>query len=153
MPLPHTRLLVDHFAACFRFYRDVLRLTPKWGDEDSEYASFHSEDGQVVLAIFQRQPMTDVLGTGSLPVNPPAQDQFMLIFGVDDVDAEVRRIREQGGEIDKEPANFPDWGYRGAYLRDPEGNLVELVSSIPEEQWTEGLREANAKFTSAPSEG
>lgn len=149
MPLTHTRLLVDHFADCFRFYRDIIRMTPKWGDENGGYASFESEDGQVALALFLRQAMTDVLGTGSLAVNPPGQDQFMLIFGVEDVDAEVQRIRQQGGEILMGPRNFPDWGYRGAYLRDPDGNLVELLTSIPEEQWSEGLREADEKNKSA----
>jgi lactoylglutathione lyase len=153
MPLTHTRLLVDHFADCFRFYRDIIRMIPKWGDENGGYASFESEDGQVALALFLRQSMTDVLGTGSLPVDPPGQDQFMLIFGVEDVDAEVERIRQQGVETLLGPKDFPDWGYRGAYLRDPDGNLVELLTSIPEEQWSEGLREADEKYQSASDAG
>jgi predicted enzyme related to lactoylglutathione lyase len=153
MPQTHTRLLVDHFADCFRFYRDIIRLLPKWGDENSGYASFDSEDGQVALALFLRQSMTDVLGTGSLPVNSPGQDKFMLIFGVEDVDAEVRRIRQQGGEILMGPTNFPDWGYRGAYLRDPDGNLVEMLTGIPKEQWSAGLREEDEKYKSPPDAG
>ncbi len=146
MPITHTRLLVDHFADCFRFYRDILRMTPKWGDENSGYASFKSDDGQVALAIFLRQSMTAVLETASLPVNPPGQDKFMLIFGLKDVDAEVQRIRQQGVEFLLGPTDFPNWGYRGAYLRDPDGNLVELLTDFPEEQWSEGLREADEKY-------
>ncbi len=149
MPQTHTRLLVDRFADCFSFYRDIIRMTPNWGDENSGYASFESEDGQVALALFVRHGMTDVLGTGSLPANPPGQDRFMLIFGVADVDAEVKRIREQGGEIVLGPADFPGWGYRGAYLRDPDGNLIELFTSLPEEQWTEELRKADENYKSA----
>lgn len=146
MPATHTRLLVDRFAECFRFYRDMIQMTPKWGDENSGYASFTSEDGQVSLALFLRQSMSDVLGTGTLPVKPSGQDAFMLIFGVEDVDAEVKRIREQGGVILLGPADFPGWGYRGAYLRDPDGNLVELLTSLPEQDWSEGLREDNEKY-------
>ncbi len=153
MPLTHTRLLVDHFADCFRFYRDIIQMTPKWGDENGGYASFESPDGQVALALFVRQAMTDVLGTGSLPVNPPGQDRFMLVFGFENVDAEVQRIRQQGGEILLGPKDFPDWGYRGAYLRDPDGNLVELLTDIPKAQWSEGLREAEEKYKSAPDAG
>ncbi len=149
MSMTHTRLLVDHFATSFRFYRDILRMTPKWGDENSGYASFESEEGQVALALFHRQSMTDVLGTGSLPIHHSGQDKFMLIFGVGDVDAEVQRIRQQGGEILLEPANFPDWGYRAAYLRDPEGNLIELLTSIPEDGWSTELREEDKKYKSA----
>ncbi len=149
----HTRLLVDHFAECFRFYRDIIGMTPKWGDENSGYADFESEDGQVALALFLRQAMSDVLGTGSLPVNPPEQDRFMLIFGVADVNAEVQRIRQQGVEFVLGPKDFPGWGYRGAYLRDPDGHLVELFTGLPEEQWTEGLREADEKYKPAPDAG
>lgn len=153
MQAPHTRLLVDHFTECFRFYRDVLRMTPKWGDENSDYASFESEDGQVALALFLRQSMTTALATGALPVRPPGQDRFMLIFGVEDVDAEVQRISRQGVAILKGPADYPDWGYRGAYLRDPDGNLVELLTGLPEAQWTESLREADDRYHAAPEAG
>jgi catechol 2,3-dioxygenase-like lactoylglutathione lyase family enzyme len=153
MQIPHVRLLVDHFADRFRFYRDFIRMTPMWGDENSGYASFQSDDGQVALALFLRQPMSDVLGTGSLPVSPPGQDKFILIFGVEDVDSEVQRIQQQGGEILLGPKNFPDWGYRGAYLRDPDGNLVELLTSLPEEQWSEGLREADEQYHSPTDTG
>ncbi len=74
----------------------------------------------------------------------------MLIFGVDDVDVEARRIHQQGGVILLGPTNFPDWGYRGMYLRDPDGNLVELLTSIPAEEWTEDLRKADEKYKAAP---
>jgi lactoylglutathione lyase len=153
MPPTHTRLLVEHFAECFRFYRDIIGMTLNWGDENSGYADFESEDGQVALALFLRQAMSDVLGTGSLPVNPPGQDRFMLIFGVADVNAEVQRIRQQGVEFVLGPKDFPGWGYRGAYLRDPDGHLVELFTGLPEEQWTEGLREADEKYKPAPDAG
>jgi lactoylglutathione lyase len=153
MPPTHTRLLVEHFAECFRFYRDIIGMTLNWGDENSGYADFESEDGQVALALFLRQAMSDVLGTGSLPVNPPGQDRFMLIFGVADVNAVVQRIRQQGVEFLLGPKDFPGWGYRGAYLRDPDGHLVELFTGLPEEQWTEGLREADEKYKPAPDAG
>lgn len=153
MPLAHTRLLVDHFADCYRFYRDILGMTPKWGDEDSGYASFAGPDGEVALALFLRRSMSDVLGTGALPDNPIGQDQFMLVFGVPDVDAEVRRIQARGGDILMGPVNFPDWGYRGAYLRDPDGNLIELLTSIPEEQWSDGLRADDEHYQSTSDGG
>ena len=51
-----------------------------------------------------------------------------------------------GVKIEKEPVNFPDWGYRGAYVRDPDGNLIELSGAIAEELWSDGLREANEKY-------
>jgi predicted lactoylglutathione lyase len=77
----------------------------------------------------------------------------MLIFGVEDVDAEVQRIQQQGGEILMGPVDYPDWGYRGAYLRDPDGNLVELLTGLPQTLWTESLREADDRYHSAPDAG
>ena len=44
MKLTHVRLLVDDAPACFRFYRDVIGLTPTWGTEAEGYADF--DDGR-----------------------------------------------------------------------------------------------------------
>ncbi len=148
MPLTHTRLLVTHFAACFRFYRDALQMRPTWGDEADSYASFTQgqADNGHVLAIFRRESMSEAVGTTHLPLESAAQDRFMLIVEVANVDAEVERIRSLSVEILQEPRNFPDWGYRGAYLRDPDGNLIELSCGLPEEDWSDGLQDANQKW-------
>ncbi|MFE4603763.1 VOC family protein, partial [Kitasatospora indigofera] len=37
MELTQVRLLVDDFGSCFRFYRDVLGLTPQQDDESGPY--------------------------------------------------------------------------------------------------------------------
>ena len=149
MLLTHTRLLVLHFAECFRFYRDVLQLQPHWGDEADSYASFtDGKNDAVILALFQRQHMSAVIGTDALPLQAPQQDPGMLIFGVEDVDAFAARIKAQGVHLVMEPTNFPDWGYRGAFLRDPDGNLIELSGALAPDLWTEGLREANEKWKS-----
>jgi lactoylglutathione lyase len=147
MPVTHTRLLVVHFPECFRFYRDILQLQPHWGDEADSYASFtRFGENEVVLAIFKRQEMSKVLGTDALPLNALCQDRFMLIFEVESVDVEIKRIGQQGVSIAMEPTNFPEWGYRGAHLRDPDGNLVELSSGLAVELWSDELREANEKW-------
>ncbi len=153
MLLTHTRLLVANFPACFRFYRDILQMRPTWGDEADSYASFtHGQDAlgqnaqEPSLAIFQREAMSETIGTSNLPLDAAAQDRFMLIVRVADVDAEVERIRKLGVKILQEPRDFPNWGYRGAYLRDPDGNLIELFCGLPEEDWSEGLKSANQKW-------
>ena len=143
----HTRLLVTRFAECVRFYRDILGLTLRWGDENSKYASFEEGlGGDPLLALFQRQEMSAAIGTSTLPLDAQSQDKVMLIFGVDDVDAEVERIRALGWQIEQDPRSFPDWGYRGAYLRDPDGTLIELLTGLPAEEWTDDLKEADEKY-------
>ncbi|MBE0684536.1 MAG: VOC family protein [Anaerolineaceae bacterium] len=48
-----------------------------------------------------------------------------IAFGTPNVDEEIKRLTSQGVTIDYEPENY-DWG-RSAYLRDPNGMLVELA--------------------------
>lgn len=50
---------------------------------------------------------------------------LLLQLGCDDVDAEVAAIRGRGGDIALEPADT-DYGTRSAYVRGPQGLLVEL---------------------------
>ena len=54
---------------------------------------------------------------------PPNEDHFAL--GVPDLDAACATVREQGHTFLVEPREYP-WG-RSAYLRDPDGRLVELT--------------------------
>ena len=148
MRIDHVRLLVVKFAECFRFYRDVIGLAVKWGDENDSYASFSAAGEKVPnIALFRRQSMADALGIGNLPAEVTAQDRAMLIIGVENVDASAARIQALGTPFVLGPQNYPDWGMRSAYLRDPDGNLIELCGELPKENWTEGLRQAADKYT------
>ena len=107
MPLAHTRLLVINFPECYRFYRDILQLRPSWGDEADSYASFtQGGDGKIVLAVFGRPAMSEVVGTAHLPLDPPAQDRSLLIFQVEDLDATVKRLAQQDVRFVLEPTDF-----------------------------------------------
>jgi catechol 2,3-dioxygenase-like lactoylglutathione lyase family enzyme len=141
----HPRLLVVKFAECFRFYRDVVGLMVTWGDENDSYASFTDREGkEAVLALFVRQAMAETIGTGNLPADPgsPTQDRIALIIEAEELDAEIERMEAQGVQALSEPRDLPDWGICAAYLRDPDGNLIELNSPLAREQWSEGLQEA-----------
>ena len=122
MRLTHVRLLVEDFAGCFRFYRDVLGLEATFGDADGGYADFRA--GDVELAIFARSGMD-----GVVPLRDPG-DAAIVILRVDDVDAEADRLRNQGVRFASLPHDQPDWGIRVAHLRDPDGNLIELYRPL-----------------------
>ncbi len=147
MRIDHVRLLVVNFAECFRFYRDLLGLKVLWGSETDSYASF-AEPGRNLpnLALFRRQAMAEAMGTLHLPAQVEAQDRAMLIVGVQDVDAVVEHLQAQGIRMVLGPQDFPDWGMRSAYLRDPDGNLIELCGELPKENWSEGLRQAAKQY-------
>jgi catechol 2,3-dioxygenase-like lactoylglutathione lyase family enzyme len=145
MKLHSIRLLVADFDACFRFYRDVMGFTSTWGAEGEGYADFAvgSEGG---IALFDRHAMAEAVGTLSSPEKAEAQDRLALIFETEDVDSTIEQIRARGANIIGEPRSRPDWGIRVAYLRDPDGNLIEINSPMPHEEWTEELKEEGEKY-------
>jgi lactoylglutathione lyase len=128
MKLTFVRLLVDDFGACFRFYRDVIGFRPTFGDEDGGYADFDA-GADVSLALFVRQHQTDHIGA---PADANG-DKVVVVLEVDDVDAAIEEVRGRGAPVSAEPADRRDWGIRVAYVRDPDGNLIELNHPIPME--------------------
>ena len=123
MRLTHVRLLVGDYASCFRFYRDVLGLELAFGDEDGPYADFRA--GSAALALFDRAGQAEVVD-----VRAPG-DGALVVFAVDDVDSAVERLREH---VVDGPVNRADWGLRVAYVRDPDGSLIEINEPIPMEE-------------------
>jgi lactoylglutathione lyase len=147
MRIDHVRLLVVNFAECFRFYRDIIGLTVKWGNEEDAYASFSAPGENVPnIALFRRQLMADALGIGALPSAAIVQDRSMLIIGVEDVDAEAARLQALGVQFVIGPQDYPGWGMRSAYLRDPDGNLIELAGELSRDHWTQELRDAAEQY-------
>lgn len=61
------------------------------------------------------------------PLDHP--ERVSLHFVVDDVDAEYERLKAEGVAFDRPPEDMR-WGLRTAYLRDPAGHTVELVTPI-----------------------
>jgi lactoylglutathione lyase len=122
MRFSQVRLLVDDFAAAFRFYRDDLGLKASFGDETSGYASFDTGSG--TLAIFERADQ------GGVVELRPAGDSTLTVLELDDVDAAAERLATF---VVREPVDQPEWGGRVAYLRDPSGNLLELFQTLPHE--------------------
>ena len=149
MYLANVRLLVDDFRGCFRFYRDVMGFPVTWGEDSDEegYASFQTGEC-AALAIFKRVEMAAAVGTSGIPV-PEVQDSVALIFEEPDREGFDRRIEElknRGARFLDAPEDRPDWGIRSVYLRDPEGNLIEIETSLPREEVSESLKEDFDKY-------
>lgn len=119
----HTRLLVDDFPTCFRFYRDVVGLKPDIGDEGGPYAEFRM--GNIVLAIFTDELMAEALGRKFKPCRGECP-QAVLCMRVDSVDAAYQALKKRGASFITEPADRPEWSIRTAHLTDPDGNIIEI---------------------------
>lgn len=127
----YTRLLVPNYKECFLFYRNVMGFQVTYGSQEAVYADF--DTGGHNLALFDRQRMSEAVGTSHVPVHADCQDRMCLVFGVADVDSASRELIDQGVPLVAPPADRPDWGIRTAHFRDPAGNLVEIYQDLPQE--------------------
>ena len=128
----HTRLLVRDFAACFRFYKDVLGLTPAFRTAEDIYAEF--DTGTAILALYRRDLMAGVVGTDGLPAEATMQDRVALTFDAANVDETYLELSERGVQFLAAPADKPEWMIRVAHFRDPDGNLLEINSPLKTDQ-------------------
>ena len=133
MKLASVRLIVDDFAACHRFYGQVLGLTARFGgDGAGPYEEFATGDDGVTLALFDRALMADaVAGVGR---GRPAVggDPVVLALLVDDVDATFALLYAAGAVAVGPPTDQPAWMLRVAHFRDPCGNLIEIIAPLPQ---------------------
>lgn len=117
-------LVVEDLDRALGFYVDVLGLP--LGHRSGPFAQL--DTGRTRLALYEREAMAQTLGFG---VRAPGLDApgFEIGFKVDDVDAAYAELVGAGAPGVTEPADRP-WGQRTAYVRDPDGHLVELAQQL-----------------------
>ncbi|AWT43167.1 MULTISPECIES: VOC family protein [Streptomyces] len=122
MELAQVRLLVTDFAACYRFYGEVLGLRPQSGASEGPYEKFSPAVGSAGIALQDRAMMASVLGELGAAATGY---RSLVVLRVDDLDAYCEEIVGRGAVLVHGPAAMTD-RMRVAHLKDPEGNLVEL---------------------------
>jgi catechol 2,3-dioxygenase-like lactoylglutathione lyase family enzyme len=105
----HAMVYVSDVAQAKRFYVDQLgfRLIE---EAEGFYARLRSPGSTTTIALHKREP-----GVSGM----------RLYFEVQNLDAFCARLVKQGVRFDKGPQDMP-WGWRHAYLRDPEGHEISL---------------------------
>lgn len=103
-------LFTDDVQTLRKVYEQLLGTAP-----EAEWP------GGAVFAAGGAKILVHERGAG-MEGGPPNEDHFAL--GVADLDRACEQLRASGAEFLVEPRDYP-WG-RSAYLRDPDGRLVEL---------------------------
>ena len=117
----YTVLVVESLDRALAFYVDVLGL--ELNHRSGPYAQLQT--GVTRLAMYERTAMAETLG---MELAPPAENTpaFELGFFVANVDNAYAELVISGATAVTPPADRT-WGQRTAYVRDPDGNLIELV--------------------------
>lgn len=111
MKLSELAFFTDNVAKMTEFYQVLLGKTP---DYSSQSMTLFTLGGITLLIHAKYTPaVTDL----------PPDNHFA--FKVENVDFSCRQLQEQGISLDHPPRDY-DWG-RSAYLRDPDGQLIELA--------------------------
>lgn len=144
----HTNLIARDWRALAKFYQDVFscvlvpperdfrgeKLDAGTGIPNAHLQGAHLRlpgygDGGPTLELFQYDPMEESI---TASVNRPGYGH--IAFSVDDVGAARSLVLEQGGSILGEVVTLQTADGRlvtWCYVRDPEGNILELQSWRP----------------------
>jgi len=117
----YTVLIVESLDRALGFYVDTLGL--ELNHRSGPYAQLVT--GVTRLSLYERAAMSETLG---MTLHAPEDDSpgFQLGFFVANVDNAYAELVVSGAMAVTPPADR-GWGQRTAYVRDPDGHLVELV--------------------------
>ena len=124
----YTILYVSDVEASLGFYERALGQRRRFVHESGQYAELDTGDTALALAAHE-------LAASNLPgvFRPDRRTSrggapgFEVCFVTRDVQAAFDRAVEEGAEA-VSPMQTKPWGQDVAYVRDPDGNLVEIAS-------------------------
>jgi catechol 2,3-dioxygenase-like lactoylglutathione lyase family enzyme len=122
MKLALVTIVTQHLEQMRDFYRDVLQIEPQ--TYRGNYVEFPTVAG--TLALWRQSEYAE-FGLGTL--QGAANQSMMIEFEVEDVDQEYARLKGMQIEWIREPTTQP-WGHRACYMRDPDGNIVNVHSPV-----------------------
>ncbi len=120
-------LYTHDIEAALAFYRDLLGFTEVFrapADGAPEHVELRL--GSFMLGLGTAEAGKRVHGVDSNPGAPA----MVVVLWCNDVDAACEELRATGAPVIQEPHDTGN-NNRNALLRDPDGNLVEIVSKRP----------------------
>jgi uncharacterized glyoxalase superfamily protein PhnB len=120
----YTILYVRDVSASLDFYERAFDQRRRLLHESGQYAEL--DTGETTLAFASHE-----LAAANLPqaFRPPGAEQtsYEVCFVTDDVTASYARAIEAGA-VTVSPPQAKPWGQEVAYVRDPDGTLIELAA-------------------------
>ncbi|WP_242224221.1 VOC family protein [Bacillus cereus group sp. BfR-BA-01380] len=117
-------LYAKQYEECIHFYRDILQLPIK--GEHGTYVEF--DTGSTILAINSRESVQELTGL-SISKALSESSTFEIGFVVDNVSETINSFKKHGVKVLVEPVTKP-WGQTVSYVCDPDGNYIEICSSL-----------------------
>ena len=121
----YTILYVHDVAQTLSFYRAAFGLETGFLHAAGDYGELIT--GETKLAFSSLALMT-ALGK-SVATAPPEKPSFELAFETEDVPAALGRALAAGAVLVSDVTQM-EWGQTVAYVRAPEGTLIELCTKI-----------------------
>lgn len=128
MRFGYTILYVEDVAAAMDFYERAFGLSRRFVSDDADYGEL--ETGETTLS-FAKHALAGSFLPGGYRRNDPAEQPAGIEIGfvTDDVDAAWQQALAAGAVKVTSPQTKP-WGQTVAYVRDPEGMLVEICTPV-----------------------
>lgn len=111
MELSELAFFTDDVVGMTEFYQKLLGKAPDYAGQN--------------MTLFTLGAITFLIHARYSPADNDLPPDNHFAFKVEDVDAACARLVQQGLSLEHPPHNY-DWG-RSAYLRDPDGQLIELA--------------------------
>ena len=128
----HVGLSVRDLDAARKWYADVLGMTPGYVFEVASFGirGCFMEGHGTRVELLHRDG-----SDGGVGGSPPPQAMLTLGFGhiafrVSDLDATYAEVLARGAAPVWDPRQSPQPGVRMAFVADPDGNLIELISAV-----------------------
>jgi lactoylglutathione lyase len=124
----YTILYVKDVRKTLDFYKNAFGLEERFISEDASYGEL--DCGETTLSFASLKLAATNLSGGFIESNTERKPFAMEIgFSTDDVEATVTAALKAGGKLAEKPKTKP-WGQVVAYVRDPDGFLVEICTPM-----------------------
>ena len=114
-------IITENVSRLSGFYQKVLQAA---AEGDDNHVTIQTRGGG--MAIFSKNGMEDMVA-GSTKYT--GNSSSVLMFEVEDVDAEYERLKTMNIEFIMLPTTYP-WGSRALWFKDPDGNIVDFYSKV-----------------------